>query len=181
MQNPTTRTRMTAEEFIALPERDLPTELIDGELVMRGSPTTKHQRMSRKIVAVLMRWTTSGEIFYAPYSVMLDNANFYQPDVLWVSEENLSIIADDGINGAPDLVVEVLSPGTAKADYGVKFQTYERYGVREYWIADPDEGFILVWQRNANGRFVQHGAFGAGETLSSPLLGQSVNMSEVLP
>lgn len=106
---------------------------------------------------------------------------FYQPDVLWVSEANLGIMADDGINGAPDFVAEVLSPCTAKADYGVKFQVYERAGVREYWIADPDEGFVLVWQRNDAGRFVQHDVFGAGDTLTSPLFDQSVNMGDLLP
>jgi Uma2 family endonuclease len=181
MQDATTRTRMTADEFIALPERGLPTELIDGELVMRGSPTLNHQRFARMIFQLVSRWVTGGEVFFAPISVKFDNANFYQPDVLWVSDDNPNCeLVHDGINGAPDLVVEVLLPGTAKSDYGIKFQTYERYGVREYWIADP-QGFILVWQRNDAGRFVQHGAFGAGETFSSPLLGQSVSMDEVLP
>lgn len=178
MAQPPTKTRMSAAEFEALPESNLPTELIEGELVVRGTPKLIHQRIVGRIFRLLSSVVPDGEVFIAPVSVRFDDENYYQPDVLWVAAESACQVTDDGLNGPPDLVVEVLSPGTAQVDRGVKFQVYQRSGVREYWIVEPELAFIEVWQ-SQNGVLVQHGVYGADDTLQSPVLGQGIALNSV--
>ncbi|MCC6613064.1 MAG: Uma2 family endonuclease [Anaerolineae bacterium] len=175
-----TSTRMTAAEFEALPESSFPTELIEGELVVRGVPIVNHQRAVLNTAALLRGIVPNGEVFVAPVSVRFNDANYFQPDVLWVAADGACEITRDGLNGAPDLVVEVISPGTASTDRGHKFRTYQAHGVREYWIVEPELRFIEIWQL-ANGIFVQHGVYEADESLTSPLLGQTIALSTILP
>lgn len=169
-----TRTQMTAEEFEALPESQKPTELIEGELMVRGVPTIRHQRVVRNIFKLLDDKVSDGEVFFAPVSIKLNQANYYQPDILWVSENNPHCdIGEGGIDGAPDLVVEVISAGTAKIDRGIKFETYQKAGVREYWIVEPEENFLEVWQLEGD-LFVKIGLFMDDERFTSPTLNLSI-------
>lgn len=178
MTMPSTIT-MTADEFEALPERNLPTELINGELVMRGAPSVNHQRLSRNITRMLLNMDLAGELFYAPTSVKLDDRNYFQPDVLWIAAGNTRCtILDDGIEGAPDLVVEVLSPGTAKADRGIKFEQYAAHGVREYWIVEPTLAFLQVWVL-VEGVYQHQGVYGADETFASPVLQREITLTNI--
>jgi Uma2 family endonuclease len=103
-----------------------------------------------------------------------------QPDVFWVSSENEKCkLRDDGYwYGPPDLIVEVLSPGTARQDKVTKFAIYERHGVREYWIADPVYQNIEVWTL-ADGRYTRLGLFRVGDTFTSPVLNQPVDVSAI--
>lgn len=119
-------------------------ELIDGDLYMVPAPKVDHQTVSKNIALRLeqhVRASGCGRMLYAPLDVVLgegDTRSVVQPDILFVSSERLGIVTDDEIAGAPDLVVEILSQGTAKRDTGVKRALYARSGVREYWIVDPD-------------------------------------------
>ncbi len=108
---------------------------------MSPSPNRYHQHISRNIEFIILKWIEAGgggEIYDAPFDVYLDNLNVFQPDLLYVAPENLDILADAGVEGAPDLVVEILSPSTRRLDFGPKKNVFARLGVRELWIVDPE-------------------------------------------
>jgi len=135
-------------------------ELIKGELFLTPSPGTRHQFVAGNIFLFLSLYVQkagSGKVLIAPLDVVLDEPikkNTFQPDVIFISNDRLSIIEEARINGAPDLVVEVLSPSTARRDRGKKSRRYFLSGVREYWLADPQEQLLEIfvpgekdWQR----------------------------------
>jgi Uma2 family endonuclease len=174
-----TKIIITAEEFEALPESQLPTELIEGELVVRGVPTIQHQRVVRNIFKLLDSLVPDGEVFFAPVSIKLNDKSYYQPDVLWISNDNPNCeIGAGGIDGAPDLVVEVISAGTAKTDRGIKFDTYQQAGVREYWIVEPDENFVEVWQQ-IDAVYTKVGLFTVEQHFTSPTLNLEISVQNI--
>jgi Uma2 family endonuclease len=137
---PAAKPRHTYEDYAALPE-GAPYQLVEGDLLMTPSPVAGHQRLSRDICRLLDDWarkTDAGEVIPAPFDVILDDANVLQPDVLFVSRERLHII-QDWCRGAPDLVVEVLSPSNAALDRSRKTKVYARFGVKRVWLVDPAE------------------------------------------
>lgn len=166
------QTRMTAAEFLALPETNLPTELINGELIAMPAPALLHQRALLRLIALLQSLITGGELFFAPVDVYLDDLNIVQSDALWITPNNTTCVSVEGkyLRGAPDLIVEVLSPGTARRDRRDKFRLYQKYGVRECWMLEPHEQFIEVWQL-VNGKIILLDVFGPDEVVTSPLLG----------
>ncbi len=145
--------KLTYQEFRTLDfddNDDFWYELINGELVRKQSPTFDHQRISRKIERVLDNYaekTASGEMFHAPLDVVLDDNNAYHPDIFFIKKERLFILdsKERVVIGSPDLVVEILSKSTAVYDKGVKRETYERNGVREYWLIDPRNKSVEVY------------------------------------
>ena len=144
------------EVFKSLPEGTL-TELIDNKLYMSPSPVFNHQVVSKSIVKDLLREveeSNTGQVFYAPFDVYLDEQqNAVQPDVLVVLNQNSRIIDLNGhIHGVPDFIVEVLSKGNKQHDLILKKDLYERFGVKEYWIVDPDTK-LAIGYRYANGKF----------------------------
>jgi len=139
------------EDFRALPEGTL-AELIRGELFMSPAPVTLHQQISRDVFLALVSYVgvrqNKGELLYAPCDVYLDEiSNVVQPDIIYVSPGSNAVIKPDGLHGAPDLVIEILSPSNQAHDLSVKKDLYEQFGVREYWIISPDSkvctGFAL--------------------------------------
>ncbi len=165
------QTRMTAAEFLALPETNLPMALIDGEVIMSPSPTGPHQFLLFDVAKLIDRLIPNGRVVIAPMDVHLDELNVVQPDIMWIAEgSNCILVEMKHFRGAPDLVVEVLSPGTARLDRKDKFHLYEKFGVREYWMVDPAEKLLEVWNR-AEGRFSRLDVFGPDEKFTSPLLG----------
>lgn len=115
-------------------------QLIENNLIMSPSPKDRHQEVLEELTFHLtthVRRKRLGKVRFAPYDVYLDRKNAYQPDLIFISNENLHKIQENGLHGAPDLVIEVLSPGTGKYDKGKKKTVYERCGVKEYWIVDP--------------------------------------------
>ncbi|TAK43365.1 MAG: Uma2 family endonuclease, partial [Saprospiraceae bacterium] len=125
-------------------------ELINGELVKKQSPTISHQRISRKIERSLEDYalkTQSGEMFHAPLDVVLDDNNAYQPDIFFIKKDRFFILdeKEQVVIGAPDLVVEILSKGTAIYDKGDKKDIYEMNGVREYWLVEPRNMSVEVY------------------------------------
>ncbi|WP_428275113.1 Uma2 family endonuclease [Candidatus Palauibacter sp.] len=125
-------------------------EVIGGELFMTAAPNFRHQKVSQRVFKELDRVLQEpghGEVVYAPFGVEFPATDEgVQPDLLFVSNERREILGSDWIRGAPDLVVEILSPSTASHDRGIKLELYERQGVREYWIVDPDEHVVDVWR-----------------------------------
>jgi Uma2 family endonuclease len=114
-------------------------ELIDGEIVVSASPSTAHQRAWRWLFRLVDGWVDSrdlGEVFTAPYDVVLGTYQTFVPDICFVSRARSDIIGPNGVNGAPDLIVEILSPSTRREDLVHQFAEYARAGVPEYWIAD---------------------------------------------
>ena len=121
---------------------------------------------------------TLGRTCFAPFDVILSDFNVVQPDLIFVSNERSHII-DDYMHGAPDLLVEILSPSTADYDRTIKRELYERYGVPEYWLVDPYAKTITILRLGADGYNV-HAVYGEGDALSSPTLaGFSLSLSEL--
>ena len=124
-------------------------EAIAGGLYATPAPTVHHQRVSRRLERALLRLLEDpghGEVFHAPIGVEFpETGEGVQPDLLFVTRERGGIVAEDWIRGAPDLVVEILSPATADRDRGLKRDLYQRQGVGAYWIVDPEEDAVEVW------------------------------------
>lgn len=130
-------------------------ELLNGEIVRRSSPNTPHQRTSLNLLLKLGMYNAEknlGQLFHAPYDVYLDENNAgIQPDILFVSHERDFVIRENnGVVGAPDLVIEILSKGTAGKDKGIKKDLYEQFAVREYWIVDPSALSVEVYRMENN-------------------------------
>ncbi|MCU0480594.1 MAG: Uma2 family endonuclease, partial [Anaerolineae bacterium] len=139
------KTRLSADDYLTLPETNLPQELIDGEVIVAASPINAHQRAVGRIYQALVSLFPNGEVILSPSDVRLDEWNIVQPDVFWIAENSTCHDADTHFIGAPTLIVEVLSPSTATKDKVKKFRLYEKYGVSVYWIAVIDGGYIEVW------------------------------------
>ena len=163
--------KFTYEDYCNAPE-DKRYELHDGDLVVVPSPSQPHQDSSLEIateIKLLIRRTGIGSVFVAPFDVVLSDTDVVQPDVVFVSRERESIITHGNIQGAPDLVVEVLSPSTAHRDRTFKRALYARHGVREFWLVDTDAHTIEVLLLGPNGYSVAS-VYTAGQTLTSPTL-----------
>ncbi len=149
-----TKKQYTYEDYERLPE-GAPYQLIGGELIMVPSPVPYHQIISRRIGFELWKYIEEkklGEVLYAPIDVYLSETETYQPDIIFISNERMNIIGEKKIESAPDLVVEILSESTAYYDLRHKKRIYESSGVKEYWIVDPMEKSIEVYE-NINGEF----------------------------
>ena len=175
------KVKFTYEDYRHMPE-DKRYELIEGELIMVPSPITAHQRISRKLGFILVEFVQKnnlGEVFYAPFDVVLSGENVVQPDILFVSREHSPIITAENIKGAPDLVIEITSPATEYRDREIKRKLYANYGVREYWLVDPDKETIEVMELSEGG-FKTAAVYTKGEKVQSPtLVGLSFDPREV--
>jgi Uma2 family endonuclease len=173
--------RFTYQDYLKTPD-DKQYELIEGDLVMTPSPVPYHQWISKNIgyeVERFVREKDPGKVFYAPCDVYLDDENVLQPDILFISKERRSIIGEKNIQGAPDLVIEILSEATAYRDLVKKKKLYERFGVKEYWIVDPQEKTIEIYAHQGKD-FVRIKTFSEIDTLESPFLaGLRIELSSV--
>ncbi len=148
--------KMTYANLMEIPEGDTGIyELLNGEIVRRSSPNTPHQRTLLKLVRYFDRFNEEknlGQLFFAPYDVYLDEYNAgIQPDLLFVSHERDFIIKENnGVVGAPDLAIEILSKGTTNRDRGIKKDIYEQFAVWEYWIVDTQNRSIEVYRMENN-------------------------------
>jgi len=172
----------TYQDYLKLPDDGKRYQIIQGKLFMAPAPSPYHQRISERIgfiLGVFARKTRLGEVFYAPCDVVLSERDVVQPDILFIFRERYHIIGEHYIGGAPDLVVEILSPATRTLDREHKRRLYERHGVKEMWIVDPEMKEIEVL-RLVGERFVLHGRYGRDDLLESPLLeGLSFRVNEI--
>jgi Uma2 family endonuclease len=120
-----------------------------------------------------------GQVYFAPFDVILSDTEVVQPDLLFVSQERSHIITHANVQGAPDLVVEILSPPTANRDWTYKRELYARHGVKELWIVDPDA--MIVWvMLLRDDDFELAGVYGEGQSFSSPTLeGLTIDLDAV--
>lgn len=163
--------RFTYSDYLRLPE-DKRYEILDGEIYVVPAPNTRHQRISKRLEIALVQHAEErgfGEILHAPYDVILSEENVVQPDILFVRKERAGIIGEINLRGAPDLAIEILSPGTRDKDLEIKRKTYADFGIQEYWIVDPEAGTVEALVRTEQG-YVRAGIYGKSDRLSSPLL-----------
>ena len=155
----------TVDDFMKLPE-GARAELIEGELVMSPSPRERHQRILMNLtfaLGAIIRPAALGSLYAAPFDVHLPSGDIVQPDLIFISTANQGII-QDWIRGVPDLLVEIVSPDSPQRDRVLKRALYERNGVPEYWIVDPEPASIDVLTLSA-GVYVAHPA---SDPLRSP-------------
>ena len=148
MASATTLPQLTVEDYRELPETGPRYQLIEGDLYMAPAPNRYHQDISRNLEYILLEYLEEnpiGKLYDAPFDVYLDQHNVFQPDIVFVSNARLAILTDAGAEGAPDFVVEILSPKTAKLDRINKRHVYARSGVQELWIVDPEQKRIEVY------------------------------------
>ena len=164
--------KFTYEDYRTAPP-DKRYELLDGELLMTPAPNLKHQRLQLRLGMRLAQFIEEqglGELFIAPCDVVLSDTDVVQPDLLFVSRERRHLLSGgDNVRGAPDLVVEILSPATADRDRGYKHALYARHGVEEYWLVDPEAETVWIHRLQDGSLEVAH-TFGREQTLCSPLL-----------
>jgi Uma2 family endonuclease len=167
--------KLTFEDFLRFPDDGMRHELIDGEHYVTPSPNTKHQVVSGNLFFLLRTYLKSqpiGAVFAAPFDVVFSNFDVVEPDLLYISRERLNVLTHQHVRGAPDLVVEILSPGTRRTDENTKRKLYERVDVREYWIVDPERESIHVYRRTGLEPFLGVEILSAegGSVLTTPLL-----------
>jgi Uma2 family endonuclease len=172
--------RLSAEEFRMLEFEDESCfyELLHGEIVKRSAPSLAHQRIAKNIfraMDVFVEKQVLGEMFFAPADVALDDENVLQPDVFFVAAESKERTSGDYVQGAPDLVIEVVSVGTVKRDRGDKMKLYERCGVREYWLVDARTRSVEVYV-NAGNDFNLQEVYAETQDLVSSLALQGFEM-----
>ncbi len=166
------REKVTAEEFLSGDETMRPRHLVDGQVYELDMPTLLHQMTLTNILPILLPMRDHGHLLFAPLDVLLDEYNVIQPDMLWVAPHSkTATITKERIVGAPDFVVEILSPSTASFDRKRKFKLYETHGVHELWLVDPEAGLVEVWHQ-VDGKFSRLDIYESGETFDSPLAGK---------
>ena len=173
--------RWTYDEYFRLDD-DQRYEIIDGNLLMAPAPDTWHQDWSRKLFRLVDRFVTAkrlGEVFYAPIDVVLNAENTVQPDLVFVSTAQASIIQRRAIFGIPDLLVELISPSSVRRDRYDKKDLYARFGVKEYWIGDPANKSLEILTLK-EGRYALHcSAEEKGKLTSQVLAGLEFDLTEV--
>ena len=168
--------RWTYSDLVALPDDQLRHELIDGEHFVSPSPATAHQEISKRLFRALdahVERHRLGEVLYAPFDIKLSAWTVLVPDLVFFTAARFAdVVNEKHAVAAPDLVVEILSPGTRRRDLGRKRAVYDREGVGEYWIVDPDAHTITVLRRprpEAGLTDVTVPALASGDILESPL------------
>jgi Uma2 family endonuclease len=164
----TTRVRLTYEDYAALPDDGRRYELHEGELSVTPAPGTSHQDILGNLFVILRGHVNTnrlGKVFVAPVDCIFENITIVQPDIVFVETARRSVISERGIEGAPTLVVEVISPSTSAIDRRRKLQLYARYAVPYYWIVDPPARTIEAYEL-APGVYEGAGALSGTATLS---------------
>jgi Uma2 family endonuclease len=131
--------KLTYEDYLNLPNDGKRHEIIDGEHYMTPSPQSRHQLICGNLVGILVAYAREadhGHVYPAPMDVVLSETDVVQPDILFVRRERKHIIKKNCIEGAPDLAIEILSPGGERLDRHTKMKSYALHGVPEYWLVD---------------------------------------------
>ena len=175
------KVRFTYSDYCLLPD-DKSYELIDGELYMAPAPLTRHQVILFNLVLLIgsfVRQRSLGRLLPAPVDVIFSDEDVLQPDILFVAADREGIVTERACEGAPDLVIEILSPSTGQRDRELKRKVYANYGVKEYWLVDPESHSVQVL-RLGDADFTDCGVFRSGSNVSTPLLpGLELPVSDV--
>ena len=166
--------RLTYDDVLRLPQDDLRHELIEGVHYVTASPNLRHQRISGRLYVALALWLREhplGEVYYAPVDVVLSPHDVVVPDLVYVSHQRaMDVLTDAAVKGPPELVVEILSPGTSRRDRTIKQALYDRWGISEYWLVDPDREAIRIVHRDSGGFSLAADLTADDDVLTTPLL-----------
>ena len=179
-------TRLTYDDFLLFPDDGKRHEIIDGVHFVTPSPTVRHQvlvgRLYYAIESHLRAHPAVGRVFFARLDVVFTKWDVVEPDLLFVAADQSEIIVEKNVQGAPALIIEVLSPGTRKTDEQIKRRLFERGGVREYWLVDPEHELLKVFRRHADESFPLDAELSrdASDVLTTPLLpGLAISLDEL--
>jgi Uma2 family endonuclease len=167
--------KLTYDDFVLFPDDGNRHELIDGEHYVTPSPNLKHQKVLGNLHLLIGTWLEQqpiGQIYCAPFDVVFSTFDVVEPDLLYMSNERAeTVLTEANVQGAPELVIEIGSPSTRQRDETIKRRLYDRSGVSEYWVVDPEIDVVRVYRRAAAGfeRPLELRA-DAGDTLETPLL-----------
>ncbi|MDP2054303.1 MAG: Uma2 family endonuclease [Acidobacteriota bacterium] len=166
--------RLTYDDFLLFPDDGQRHELIDGEHYVTPTPVLRHQRLLGRLhlaVADYLRGHPGhGEVLLSPFGIVFSKWDVVEPDLMFIARDQPHILTEKNIVGAPALVVEILSPSTRRRDQTLKLRLFEKHGVREYWMVDPDHDTVTVDRLDENGAFTRFGVLGVEAALSTPLL-----------
>ncbi|MEK6783222.1 MAG: Uma2 family endonuclease [Bacteroidota bacterium] len=169
----------TVDDYLLLGEIKTPCQLINGELVMSPAPTPHHQRVLRKLFKVLDAASLPGEIFFSPIDLHIDSKNVFQPDLVYLPDRSKDYLTERGIEGPPDLIVEIISPSNSYTDRNQKKNSYLKFGIKEYWIIDPGNETIEIYTPEGGIDVPVFFASKDGEVTSSILKNMSFNLKEI--
>jgi Uma2 family endonuclease len=180
-------TRLTYDDLLLFPDDGKRHEIIDGEHFVTASPNTRHQvlvgRLYFAIELFLREHPGTGRVFMAPFDIVFTRWDVVEPDLLFIGADQMNILTDKNVQGAPALVIEILSPATRKTDEQIKRRLFERGGVREYWLVDPELDVVKVFRRSADGGFPRDAELSreAHDVLTTPVLpGLAIPLHELL-
>jgi Uma2 family endonuclease len=166
--------KLTIDDYESFPDDGMRHEILDGEHYVTPSPRTRHQVISRNLTIHIGSFLLDrplGRLFPAPSDVYLSRFDVVVPDLIFVANAGKAVVTDKNIQGPPDLVIEILSPRTRKTDERTKRDRYARFGVREYWIVDPELETIKVLRLGETGyEPPQEFALERGQSVASRLL-----------
>lgn len=159
------------ENFAEWPEGPL-VEIIKGDLYLVPSPSIKHQEISLEIAFQIKQYLINnsiGKIFSAPVDVIFSEEDLFIPDLVFILKSNFGIIKEKNIIGVPDVIIEIVSSNKNR-DYVKKKEIYEKYRLPEYWIVDPEENFILIFQINEENKYNNPVTFNMNDEVNIGLL-----------
>lgn len=168
--------RLTYDDFQRFPDDGKRHEIIDGVHYVTPSPFLRHQVIVGRLFLALGNFLAAhpvlGRVFLSPLDVVLSHYDVVEPDLLFVAGDQLEILTEKNVWGAPALVIEILSKSTRKRDQTIKRELFDRTGVREYWMVDSDRQTVAVFRRSEDGAFVRTALLTPDEdaALTSPLL-----------
>ena len=176
--------KLTYDDYLRIPEDGQRHEILDGEHYVTASPFFPHQFSAGRLHLRLGGFVEErdlGVVLFAPFDVLLSAHDVVQPDLLFISKERAGIITRANAQGAPDLVVEILSKSTRMRDEGLKLERYDLFGVREYWLIDTDRRTAKIYRREG-GRLRLAAELSVEDVLTSPLLpGLEIRLAEIFP
>lgn len=175
---------LTYDDYVALTPPDSGNyELHNGKIIYTASPTPRHQDVAIHLASRMLIHATSqnlGKVYHAPLDTKFDEINTFQPDILFVSKKRLSIIGKKKIEGAPDLVVEILSESNMPKEMSYKKYIYESYLVKEHWLINLKKSTITVYA-NTDGELLPTGIYKDNDVVKSQVLqGFKVTVKEIL-
>ncbi len=172
----------TVKDYLLLGEITTPCQLINGELIMSPSPSPFHQTVLGNLYSIIRDYAKelNGHVFFAPLDLYIDEYNVFQPDLIFINAINEKIITKRGIEGTPDLVVEIISPSNIFTDRNQKKTTYQKIGVKEYWIVDPANKTLEIYKHdqpdpNTPSLYLA----GEGKVTSSVLVSLNFDLKEI--
>jgi Uma2 family endonuclease len=176
--------KLTYDDFLLFPDDGKRHELIDGEHYVTPCPNTRHQAVSGNLFFLLrshLERQPVGRLFFAPFDIVFSRFDVVEPDLLYMSKERAAtILTAKHVEGVPELVVEIGSPGTHKRDETIKRRLYRRTGVPEYWIVDSELDVVRVYRSATGYERPQELSREAGDVLTTPLLpGLAMPLAEI--